>query len=187
MIESNVENNGLFGPTFLHRGEPDMNNCPCGSDRPYEECCQPIIKGEQSAPTAETLMRARYSSYVKQELDFLLESTHPDHREDYDPQSTRTWSESARWHGLEIADTVDGTEGDTTGEVEFMAHFSIRNQRQVHHERATFEKVDGKWFFVDGFFVKPQQYVREDPKVGRNDPCPCGSGKKFKKCCGRNN
>ncbi|MFH1461619.1 MAG: preprotein translocase subunit SecA [bacterium] len=26
---------------------------------------------------------------------------------------------------------------------------------------------------------------REDPKVGRNDPCPCGSGKKFKKCCGR--
>lgn len=31
-----------------------------------------------------------------------------------------------------------------------------------------------------------QPYVRNVPKVGRNDPCPCGSGKKYKKCCGRN-
>lgn len=30
-----------------------------------------------------------------------------------------------------------------------------------------------------------QTYRREGPKVGRNDPCPCGSGKKYKKCCGR--
>jgi uncharacterized protein YecA (UPF0149 family) len=27
--------------------------------------------------------------------------------------------------------------------------------------------------------------IRKAPKVGRNEPCPCGSGKKFKKCCGR--
>jgi len=31
---------------------------------------------------------------------------------------------------------------------------------------------------------KPQTFRREQPKVGRNDPCPCGSGKKYKKCCG---
>ena len=30
----------------------------------------------------------------------------------------------------------------------------------------------------------PQPYVRDQPKVGRNEPCVCGSGKKFKKCCG---
>ena len=29
--------------------------------------------------------------------------------------------------------------------------------------------------------------VVKPPKIGRNDPCPCGSGKKYKKCCGRNN
>jgi uncharacterized protein YecA (UPF0149 family) len=28
-----------------------------------------------------------------------------------------------------------------------------------------------------------QQIVNEGPKIGRNDPCPCGSGKKYKKCC----
>ena len=33
---------------------------------------------------------------------------------------------------------------------------------------------------------KGKPLVREQPKVGRNDPCPCGSGKKYKKCCGRN-
>lgn len=30
-----------------------------------------------------------------------------------------------------------------------------------------------------------ETYVRGAPKVGRNDPCPCGSGRKFKQCCGR--
>ena len=34
--------------------------------------------------------------------------------------------------------------------------------------------------------VKQQPYRREHPKIGRNDPCPCGSGKKYKNCCGRN-
>jgi len=36
----------------------------------------------------------------------------------------------------------------------------------------------------DSEYVAPQPYVRE-PKIGRNDPCPCGSGKKYKKCCGK--
>jgi preprotein translocase subunit SecA len=31
----------------------------------------------------------------------------------------------------------------------------------------------------------PQPVVRHQPKVGRNEPCPCGSGKKYKKCCGQ--
>jgi preprotein translocase subunit SecA len=34
---------------------------------------------------------------------------------------------------------------------------------------------------------KKYQPVRKGPKIGRNDPCPCGSGKKYKHCCGRNN
>jgi preprotein translocase subunit SecA len=34
--------------------------------------------------------------------------------------------------------------------------------------------------------AKVETYRREQPKVGRNDPCPCGSGKKYKKCCGKN-
>jgi len=35
-------------------------------------------------------------------------------------------------------------------------------------------------------FSDNEPYRRESPKIGRNDPCPCGSGKKYKKCCGKN-
>ncbi|MCS7033471.1 MAG: SEC-C metal-binding domain-containing protein [Phycisphaerae bacterium] len=37
-----------------------------------------------------------------------------------------------------------------------------------------------------GEAARPRTIVRETPRVGRNDPCPCGSGKKYKKCCGVN-
>ena len=54
----------------------------------------------------------------------------------------------------------------------------------VHHELAEFRKSGDTWYFFDGKMVGPGQFTRETPKVGRNDPCPCGSGRKFKKCCG---
>ncbi|MGN1324764.1 MAG: SEC-C metal-binding domain-containing protein, partial [Candidatus Spyradenecus sp.] len=54
-----------------------------------------------------------------------------------------------------------------------------------HHERSLFKRVDGQWKFIDGELVKPKPIVNEQPRPGRNDPCPCGSGKKYKKCCGK--
>ena len=39
---------------------------------------------------------------------------------------------------------------------------------------------------VDGSTETPKEPVRNDSTVGRNDPCPCGSGKKYKNCCGKN-
>ena len=42
----------------------------------------------------------------------------------------------------------------------------------------------GGWNWMEQETVQ-QPYVRESPKIGRNDPCPCGSGKKYKKCCGK--
>ena len=54
-----------------------------------------------------------------------------------------------------------------------------------HHEIAEFRREDGKWVFFDGELVPQAPYVRKEAKIGRNDPCPCGSGKKYKKCCGK--
>jgi len=79
-----------------------MNNCPCDSGVPYTECCQPVISGASPAETAEALMRARYSAYAMKEMDFIFESTHPDHRQNYDQEGTRTWAENSQWLGLEI-------------------------------------------------------------------------------------
>jgi SEC-C motif-containing protein len=129
-------------------------------------------------------MRSRYSAYVERAIPYLRETLHPDHRKDYDEKSSREWAEKAEWHGLEILDAVAGGEGDEEGEVEFVARFSLGGERQEHHERSSFKRRGGRWYFVSGREVKPKPVVREGPRIGRNDPCPCGSGKKHKKCCG---
>ena len=74
---------------------------------------------------------------------------------------------------------------DDSAVIEFVAHYQIEKADLEHHEIATFGHVDGEWRFMDGKIVNPPPERRETPKVGRNDACTCGSGKKFKKCCGK--
>ncbi len=162
-----------------------MDLCPCGSKMNYAECCRPLISGGKRAETAEQVMRARYSAYVMKEMDYLLASLHPDQRADYDDKGSRAWAERAVWHGIEIHNTEKGGPVDSEGEVEFTVSFTENGIKQEHHERSTFKKSDGVWYFETGKALLPRQVVRTAPKAGRNDPCPCGSGKKYKKCCGK--
>lgn len=161
-----------------------MDACPCGSKEDYKNCCGPVIAGERRAETAEQLMRSRYSAYVKKELNWLRLSLHPGHRADFNEASSREWAERAEWLGLEILNTVRGGTSDADGRVEFVASFAENGKRMEHREVASFQKSDGLWYFKDGKPVSAAPVKREAPKTGRNDPCPCGSGKKFKKCCG---
>lgn len=160
-----------------------MNNCPCGSDRSLNECCGPIIHDGTPAPTAEALMRSRYSAHVLGVWDYLETSTHPTMRGDLSVKEIQEWSSQMNWTKLEILATSKGTQNDDAGEVEFSAHYSISGVPQELRELSYFKKEDDHWYYVEGI-VKGQDTVRrEAPKVGRNEPCPCGSGKKFKKCC----
>jgi len=161
-----------------------MDTCPCGSNLSYDACCRPLITGERPAATAEQLMRSRYSAYVKKELGYILTSLHPDHRSDYDEKSTRVWAESAQWNAFEVVATKDGGAGDREGQVEFVVSYTEDGIKKEHHELSTFKKEGGTWYFATGKILTPRQVVRTLPKTGRNDPCTCGSGKKFKKCCG---
>ena len=160
-----------------------MDTCPCGSNVAYGECCGPFISGERTAVRAEQVMRSRYSAYVRKEIGYLLSSLHPDHRSDFDEKSTRTWAEGSEWHNLEIVKTAGGGPEDSEGRIEFIALYTEKGIKRDHHEFATFVKRDGIWYFMNGEVVPPKPVVRSTPKTGRNDPCPCGSGKKFKKCC----
>lgn len=156
--------------------------CPCGSTLAYEECCEPLIKGASQATTAEILMRSRYSAYVNAEIDYLYATTHPEYRKGYDHEGTRKWAESSQWLGLEIVASRGG-EGDSLGEVEFIAKFSDEGVETAHHELGKFRKLDGNWYFTEGKMVTSKPLISN--KIGRNDPCPCGSGSKYKKCCGK--
>ncbi|MHB8122496.1 MAG: YchJ family protein [Desulfuromonadaceae bacterium] len=160
-----------------------MTICPCGSGAPYSDCCEQIISGKQSAGTAEQLMRARYSAYALAKMDFIFESTHPDYREGYDHAGTKEWAETAEWQGLKIINTKKGGADDSVGEVEFIASFVEKGDKRDHHEAGQFKRKDGHWYFTEGHMVRPQPL--SVTKVGRNDPCTCGSGLKYKKCCGK--
>lgn len=160
-----------------------MTPCPCGSEKDYSTCCEPLITGSQTAETAEALMRARYSAYVKEAVNFILDTTHPDQRDQYTEGGIRRWARNSEWRGLTILDTEKGGPEDDTGTVEFVAEYSEKGRRNRHHEIAQFRRQEGAWYFYDGQAPTPKTVVRTSPKVGRNDPCPCGSGRKYKKCC----
>ena len=159
--------------------------CPCKSGKNFGECCGPIITGTAKAETAEALMRARYSSYVTGDIDFLKSSATKAVQEEFDEQASKAWSAAAQWHGLEIIRCEEGQKGDKKGVVEFRALYTANGEFCNHHEVSSFVKEADGWKFEDGELVGETPIVREEPKVGRNDPCPCGSGKKYKKCCGK--
>jgi len=160
-----------------------MSQCPCGSGKDYESCCGVYISGKEKAPTAEALMRSRYTAYTGQEVQYIHDTHHPGTRQSLDLDEVKVWAADSKWLGLQIKNVEGGSASDQTGTVEFIASFENDAGHHDHHEFSSFEKIDGDWFFKDGK-VFNQPVTREVPKVGRNEPCPCGSGKKFKKCCG---
>ena len=126
------------------------------------------------------------------ERAYLRESLAPEARKDFSEKEVREWAKNSEWLGLQIL----SAKGDT---VEFIAKYRTQGKVLEHHEVSTFRKRDDRWYFVDGEShvheegkghehhapaAQKAPVVRETPKVGRNDPCACGSGKKFKKCCG---
>jgi SEC-C motif-containing protein len=86
--------------------------------------------------------------------------------------------------GLKIFQTEAGKEEDDKGTLIFGAYYTQNDKNEEHIEKSFFEKENGQWKFLDAQGVQTGTYRRSEPKTGRNDPCPCGSGKKHKKCCG---
>lgn len=162
-----------------------MEQCPCGSQKNYPECCEPLINGKRFAQTPEELMRSRYSAYVKKEITYITNTILPEKLGQFDEEGIRRWSQKAQWQKLEILNTEGGGPNDTEGKVEFVAHYIDKGLTNRHHEIGKFTKYNNSWYYYGAEFPTPKQVIRSEPKLKRNDPCSCGSGKKYKKCCGK--
>lgn len=126
-------------------------------------------------------MRSRYTAFVVKNITYLLKSWHPSTRPD-----TIDSGAIPEWYDLHIIRTEKGEEDDLEGVVEFQASAFIQKKTWRLHETSRFVKEDGQWLYVDGDVKKDATGDEEKvSKTGRNAPCPCGSGKKFKRCCGR--
>lgn len=119
--------------------------CPCGSGGSLDACCGPYIGGSEAAPTAEALMRSRYSAFALGEADYLLTSWHPDTR----PSRVRL-DDAQRWIGLSIRRTEAGGAADDSGVVEFVARYKVNGRGHRLHEASRFEKIAGRWYYRDG-------------------------------------
>ena len=129
-------------------------------------------------------MRSRYSAYVQRAYAHLGSTLSAEQRKDFSPEDAKRWAEGSDWLGLSIHHTDKGGPEDTTGVVEFTARFRVEGKEQEHHEVAMFERENGKWVYSGTAGGPGKTIRRETPKLGRNDPCSCGSDKKYKKCCG---
>jgi SEC-C motif domain protein len=156
--------------------------CPCQSSENFSDCCEPIISGKKTAETAEALMRSRYSAYTFNNVHYLLKTWHHSTRpefKDFDSENI------TKWISLVVKKVEGGERSDIRGKVEFIAAAKAMGSITTLHEISNFIKEDGLWFYVDGDILEPDGggNNKNNTKVGRNAPCPCGSGKKFKKCC----
>ena len=165
------------------------SSCPCGSNLPYQQCCEIAHSNHKNVETPEQLMRSRYSAHVLGLVDYVVATYHPSCHAEAQREGIAQ-SIDSDWCQLEVIKAEAGS-NENEGFVEFNAYFNEDGKRYSLSERSRFVKENSLWYYIDGTF--PEEQPEQDPrlsqpvsslKVGRNDPCICGSGKKFKKCCG---
>ncbi|OWK74373.1 preprotein translocase subunit SecA [Flavobacteriaceae bacterium JJC] len=123
-------------------------NCPCCSGKSYGDCCKPYHTGEKHAPSAEELMRSRFSAFAIPNGDYLMETTFPSKRKFHSRKDLQEWGEINTWTKLEIIDTP------TSDQVEFKAYYTDEHGKpQLHHEHSLFRMLKGKWYYVSGKFL----------------------------------
>lgn len=144
------------------------HHCPCGTSLPYDHCCGRIHNQPTLATSAEALMRARYSAFEMRLPQYLYDTLHPDQRCEDELLKLEDSINSTEWLSLRILSASET-------QVEFIAFYKASPVGQLH-ESSRFLFEGDRWYYVDGD-------VLPSVKLGRNDPCPCGSGKKIKQCC----
>ena len=184
--------------------QPSLHTCPCqinptaemaNAALSYQDCCQPYHDafyneevGGIKAETAERLMRSRYSAFVLVKPEYIVKTTLPAQQTLLDVTAIESWAKGTDWAGLEIVAHTPKL-GKRHAQVEFKAYFKspeetmggLAEKIQAHHELSTFVKVqdntnqDACWYFLDPTVAMT---------VSQKQPCICGSGEKFKRCCG---
>jgi SEC-C motif domain protein len=123
-------------------------NCVCGSGKPYDDCCGPLLARSRAAETPEALMRSRYAAYALKDFDYIVETTDPDRSEYFDHDVNRAWMDESTFHQLRV---LNSSEKGSRGTVEFIARFSRGGApEQAHHERSQFRKHRGRWYYSEG-------------------------------------
>ena len=124
-----------------------VQNCPCGRDKKYEDCCGRVHQNRVNAITAEDLMRSRYVAFTMANGSYLMESHHTETRQDIDEDELVKYAKSMKWTELEILNTEAGGANDQVGTVEFKAYFTNAGKKIVQQEKSIFSRESGLWVY----------------------------------------
>ncbi|MCF2950384.1 YchJ family protein [Paraglaciecola aquimarina] len=155
-----------------------MTTCYCNSGLTFSQCCQPYLQKTRNAPTAESLMRSRFSAYVRKDFEYILKTYAEEQRSKLSISELEQSAEDTHWLSLQV---VDHSSKENSAQVEFKAYYQISNQYYVMHELSDFVRVNDCWFYTTGTMQQDTGEIKPE----RNSTCLCASGKKFKKCCGK--
>lgn len=146
-------------------------SCPCGSSQLFTNCCRPYLMGDLLPETAEALMRSRYTAYSQANIEYIMQTMCGPAAQHFNPEQAREWAAAAEWQKLQVIKAWQVSAEKAF--VEFVASYRLKQHPHLLHEVSEFHRVEGRWYYVTGI----------TPKVSRNELCPCGSGKKAKRCC----
>ena len=122
--------------------------CPCCSNNTFADCCQPFINGKKIAPTAESLMRSRYSAYTLANIDYIAKTMRGEPKKGFNKKEAKQWAEAANWQKLEI---LQANEND----VEFKAYYQLEGEQHTLHEHSLFKFSKGQWYYI-GIYTNPK-------------------------------
>ena len=144
--------------------------CYCGNELSFEEHCKKYIEGVEVPKTPLELMKSRYSAFASGNYKYIYD-TYYEKTRNFTLEDLKTEG-SEKWMGLDIID-FDNEEGIVT----FIAKYQSESETYIHKERSKFIFENDRWYY---YGILPFPKIE---KVKPNEPCPCGSGKKYKKCC----
>jgi len=144
--------------------------CYCHSKEDFSQCCEPFLKDQKKPQTPLELMRSRYSAYVLGDADYIIKTSSLQNRHEGDRELIQEYAKNVTWLQLEIIEAFDTC-------VEFKAYYKENATIAMQHEKSFFVCEEGVWYYKEGTLY--------NTKIERNIPCPCGSGKKYKKCCAK--
>lgn len=150
-----------------------MSSCPCQSGKNYQDCCEPLHLGVVVAENAEQLMRSRYCAFALKKIDYIIHTMAKHQQSRLNRIEFEQWLAGTNWTGLQILSHQPNLDKSHSA-VSFKAFFHTEQGEQEHQERSLFVKHNDRWYFVDPTVALPN--------LKQN--CVCGSGKKFKHCCG---
>lgn len=148
-------------------------NCPCGGGQ-YEACCQTFHEFVRLPEHADKLMRSRFSAFFLKNVEYVIATTVPAQQALLDKSALQAWAEGMNWTHLEVMS--HNKVGKRHAQVRFRAYFDNGRGREVHDELSAFVKIEERWYFLDP--TLPMTLTNKQP-------CLCGSGDKFKVCCGK--